>query len=247
MENVIVYRNDDTLQHHGIKGQKWGVRRYQNPDGTLTAEGRAHYGRLKNDYEKGITTLEGNERVAKTMAKVAAPAVGAAYGVAGASIASSFGAGTGAAIGAGALSGGLGLAALGGGMALGIGINHLIKKHYNKRISEINDLMDDEKMKKAQELVDSVKDKPVKSLVNPVTDAALEKKMKELTNSKDFWPNERKFDREFLERMDNPVHVDYLSDGSLDRLWAMKKAGASWDQLYKEKDRLERLEAKMKS
>ena len=26
--------------HHGIKGQKWGVRRYQNPDGTLTAEGR---------------------------------------------------------------------------------------------------------------------------------------------------------------------------------------------------------------
>ncbi len=30
------------LRHHGIKGQKWGVRRYQNPDGTLTAEGRRH-------------------------------------------------------------------------------------------------------------------------------------------------------------------------------------------------------------
>lgn len=32
------------LAHHGIKGQKWGVRNYQNPDGTLTAAGRARYG-----------------------------------------------------------------------------------------------------------------------------------------------------------------------------------------------------------
>ena len=32
------------LYHHGIKGQRWGVRRYQNPDGTLTTAGRARYG-----------------------------------------------------------------------------------------------------------------------------------------------------------------------------------------------------------
>ena len=31
------------LYHHGVKGQKWGVRRYQNKDGTLTAKGKAHY------------------------------------------------------------------------------------------------------------------------------------------------------------------------------------------------------------
>lgn len=34
-----ILREDD-LMHHGIKGQKWGVRRYQNEDGSLTAEGQ---------------------------------------------------------------------------------------------------------------------------------------------------------------------------------------------------------------
>ena len=33
------------LWHHGIKGQRWGVRRYQNADGSLTAAGRKRYDR----------------------------------------------------------------------------------------------------------------------------------------------------------------------------------------------------------
>lgn len=35
---------EQELCHHGIKGQKWGVRRYQNADGSLTAKGRVHWG-----------------------------------------------------------------------------------------------------------------------------------------------------------------------------------------------------------
>ena len=33
----------DSLVHHGIKGQRWGIRRYQNSDGSLTAAGKNRY------------------------------------------------------------------------------------------------------------------------------------------------------------------------------------------------------------
>lgn len=33
-------QKEGELSHHGIKGQRWGVRRYQNPDGSLTPEGK---------------------------------------------------------------------------------------------------------------------------------------------------------------------------------------------------------------
>lgn len=39
----MIYYEDNYLVHHGIKGQKWGVRRYQNPDGTYTEAGRKRY------------------------------------------------------------------------------------------------------------------------------------------------------------------------------------------------------------
>ena len=39
----IDFRHSEELYHYGIKGQKWGVRRFQNEDGTLTAAGKKRY------------------------------------------------------------------------------------------------------------------------------------------------------------------------------------------------------------
>ena len=44
-------RIDAFFAHHGIKGQKWGVRRFQNEDGSLTELGKKRYG-SKENFEK---------------------------------------------------------------------------------------------------------------------------------------------------------------------------------------------------
>lgn len=62
---LYVISRSDELYHHGIKGQKWGVRRFQNEDGTLTEAGKARIAKtagygylnpLREDRDKGRTT-----------------------------------------------------------------------------------------------------------------------------------------------------------------------------------------------
>lgn len=55
-----VYYYTSHLAHHGIKGQKWGLRQWQYKDGSYTSAGRIHYGigngnRVKKGSQKGET------------------------------------------------------------------------------------------------------------------------------------------------------------------------------------------------
>lgn len=59
----------DELLHYGVKGQKWGKRRYQNPDGSLTPEGRIRYG---YDDDDDSYDNEGNSTDSEDAKKVKA-------------------------------------------------------------------------------------------------------------------------------------------------------------------------------
>lgn len=70
---MSIYWNDGTeLYHYGILGQRWGVRRYQNPDGTLTEEGRRRYGFTGSERTKSLfktTASQNNFSKSKSVQK----------------------------------------------------------------------------------------------------------------------------------------------------------------------------------
>lgn len=61
--------SEDELYHHGIKGQKWGVRRYQNKDGSLTPAGKK---RSKADIRRDkMNKLKDNDKLTDKERKIA--------------------------------------------------------------------------------------------------------------------------------------------------------------------------------
>lgn len=67
-----MYNNE--LHHHGVKGQRWGVRRYQNYDGSVTTEGKHHAAtknpteRVRNESDLGtLRVILGKQRADKIM------------------------------------------------------------------------------------------------------------------------------------------------------------------------------------
>ena len=69
MANYLI-SNEEYLAHHGIKGQKWGVRRYRNEDGSLTEAGKKRVQRAGKRLDRvQKSALRAGDKAAKRTEK----------------------------------------------------------------------------------------------------------------------------------------------------------------------------------
>lgn len=151
MDGYVLIHSAD-IYHHGIKGQKWGVRRWQNEDGSLTEAGREHYGLKGAKYKQKIEDWDEYSksmpgRIA-TNAAISVALTGAAYAFGGPKAAM-----TAALINAGFDT----------GVALTWPISKLLKSKNEKRLEETRQFILDHSNESADDLIKSKENEAFRS------------------------------------------------------------------------------------
>lgn len=205
MEGYVLIHSAD-IYHHGVKGQKWGVRRWQNEDGSLTEAGREHYGvkaRNASDKAEGWRTVE---KVTKAQTSLATGMGAAGTAAQTAAVASMYGLSTGATVGLGLYGGVIG----GLGAYAGMRLGRFMARKFAER-----------QERKAQEYLEAIKDEPASKYMKsaPKEESKSENDKANKINEKlNRAKSQDKWDLNFMETIQNDYHLD---EG--DTQWMLKE------------------------
>ena len=129
-----VEQNPNELEHHGVLGQKWGIRRYQNKDGSLTAEGKKRASEGAEGVSKVLKKGQADARNTRLFGKVKGLGAQAALTVGGTAAGAALGSLTGnpAAATGGMIGGSI------GGSGAGKAARAIIEAHANEKAAALS-------------------------------------------------------------------------------------------------------------